>query len=133
LSSPESGSEPEQTTGGANSAHASPAVIVAESVTRSDIATPLSPHIKRLKQRKDGPYFVAPDSVEPLPSDMWSDLNPQTVEKEAAMFPELVEVSPSTDRDNPRPRHAVPQPQRKFLQGIGDAGIKLLTELERGL
>lgn len=133
MHSPESETESDQINeGSSDSASAPPADVFEGSPTRSDIPAPVSPHIKRLKQRKDGPYFVTPDSVEPLPHDMWSDLDAQTVEKEAASFPELIAAS-STDPNDPRPRYAVPQPQREFLQGIGDAGIKLLAELERGL
>lgn len=133
MSSPESGTEPEPTSSDPVGSPTPPAIVAEEPQARNHTPTPVSPHITRLKRRKDGPYFVTPDSVEPLPSDMWSDLDPETVEKEAATFPELVAVSPSTDPDDPRPRNVVPAPQREFLQRLGAAGAGLLTELERGL
>jgi hypothetical protein len=133
MNSPESAAKPDQESGG-QLVEASPQPTPGDiKEQRIDAPTPLSPHIKRLKKRKDGPYYVAPDSVEPLPSGMWSDLSPVTVEKEAAAFPAIVEQSSSENVDGSRPKNAVPEAQRKFLNTGGAAGAALLAELERGL
>jgi hypothetical protein len=89
-------------------------------------------HISRLKRRKDGPYYIAPDSVEPSPSGLWSGLDPDVVETTAKSFPEVA----ATERD---PKTGViktvsiPAPQREILEAGGDAAHQLLKALERGL
>jgi hypothetical protein len=97
-----------------------------------DAPPPRSPHIDRLRGRKDGPYYVAPDSVEPLPSGMWSHLDIRTVEAEAAHFPSP-DLSIDVGTTDSPTRNAVPERHREFLQAGGVAANRLLTELERGL
>ena len=95
-------------------------------------AVPRDSHVDRLRKRKDGPYYVAPDSVEPLPNGMWADLNTDTVEKESRQFPSAAWPSDTGDPEG-LTRNAVPEEHRKFLEGGGPAARDLLRELERGL
>ena len=91
-----------------------------------------SSQIERLRSGGDGPYYIAPDSVEPLPSGMWSSLDPAAVQREADRFPRS--DWPTTPEDSTVfTRNAVPRPQREFLQGRGPAAKRLLEDLERGL
>jgi hypothetical protein len=94
--------------------------------------TTMSPQVARLKERKDGPYYIAPDSVEPAPSGMWSGLDPNKVEAAAAIFPQVqtVERDPETGAVQSIP---VPKPQRDILEAGGTASHLLLRALERGL
>lgn len=108
-------------------------------VSRSETAetdapppVPRSPHIDRLRGRKDGPYYVAPDSVEPLPSGMWADLNIKAVEAEAAHFPSP-KLPSDVETTGSSTRNTIPERQRELLQAGGVAAKRLLAELERGL
>lgn len=101
-----------------------------QSVT--DSSHTVSSHVERLKARKDGPYYIAPDSVEPAPSGMWSGLDPNTAEAAAAVFPQVqaTERDPDTGAVKSIP---VPKPQRDILEAGGNASHILLKALERGL
>lgn len=93
---------------------------------------PRSPHIDRLRGRKDGPYYVAPDSVEPLPSGMWADLNIEAVKAEAAHFPSP-ELPSEVETTESSRRSTIPERHRELLQAGGVAAKRLLAQLERGL
>lgn len=97
-----------------------------EAVTDKPLRPLRSPHADRLRKRKDGPYYIAPDSVEPLPSGMWANLNVEKVNTTAATFP-------STGDGNGEKRGTLPAAQREFLEAGGVAAKRLLRELDRGL
>lgn len=106
-----------------------------ETVSQTDdVVAERSTHRERLRQRKDGPYYVTPDSVEPLPSGMWADLERATVEATAADFPDLVDPTHLSDTGEGAFRHAIPKRNREFLERDGSPEAKrLLAELGRGL
>jgi hypothetical protein len=89
-------------------------------------------HAVRLRGRKDGPYYIAPDSVEPSPSGMWSGLDPKVIEETARNFPQIQESvrDPLSGAITPVP---VPEQHREVLEAGGDAAHNLLRVLERGL
>src|ERR1700742_3857642 len=54
-----------------------------------DVPSFEAPHIIELNKSKDGPYLLAPDSAEPLPSGLWANLDPDKVIREAERLNEL--------------------------------------------
>jgi hypothetical protein len=48
-----------------------------------DVPSFEAPHVRELNASKGGPYYLAPDSAEPLPSGMWANLDPDVVQSEA--------------------------------------------------
>lgn len=89
-----------------------------------DAATiPDSPHVLRLQNSRGGPYYLAPDSAEPLPEGMWAELDPDAVTTEA-------------NRINKRPQRerittALPPEVRGRLSSGGPAAQRLLKQLDR--
>jgi hypothetical protein len=91
----------------------------------AQVKIPESPHVVSLRNSKGGPYYLAPDSAEPLPSGMWSELDPEKVIAEAKrMNTELTQVEHATP---------VPAALRQHLEHGGPAAQKLLETLDRGL
>jgi hypothetical protein len=88
-----------------------------------DIPLPESPHIVRLEQSRGGPYYVAPDSAEPLPSGMWSELDPDEVEGAVSCLQEI--VGDNNSIVGPLPDHL-----REELQSGGPAARRLLEALD---
>jgi hypothetical protein len=54
-----------------------------------DVPSFEAPHVRELNASKGGPYYLAPDSAEPLPSGMWANLDPDAVQSEAERLNEL--------------------------------------------
>jgi hypothetical protein len=92
-----------------------------------EVPIPRSPHLERLKSSKGGPYYLAPDSAEPLPPGMWSGLDPAAVENEMRALNER------GSQGDAEALSGLPSEQRDFLEAGGPAALKLLETLSRGL
>jgi hypothetical protein len=42
------------------------------------------PALERIKHRRDGPYYIAPDSAEPLPNSIWQRIDLSVLEASVA-------------------------------------------------
>lgn len=60
-------------------------------IADEDVPTVESPHVVSLRNSRGGPYYLAPDSAEPLPSGIWADLDPKAVSRESTRIGELLE------------------------------------------
>lgn len=87
------------------------------------VPIPESPHVAQLRSSKGGPYYLAPDSAEPLPEGMWADLDPKTAEAELQRINERYKDRRLTTR--------LPQDMRVHLEQAGPAARRLLATLER--
>jgi hypothetical protein len=88
-----------------------------------DVPTFEAFHVRRLRDSPGGPYYLAPDSAEPLPSGMWKDLDPETVEKESERIDKL--------RGGEEWRVGAVQPGvREFLRADGAIGRRAIQVLE---
>ena len=80
------------------------------------------PYVTLLERSKGGPYYLAPDSAEPLPSGMWSNLDPQAVEQEAQRMTRLL---------GGEWRMGIVEPSlRESLLSDGSAGRRIVEALE---
>lgn len=97
----------------------------AEQRELADSAVPIpdSPHVARLLNSQGGPYYLAPDSAEPLPEGMWADLDPDAVEAEAKRINDRPERERTTTR--------LPEDLRQRLAAGGPAAQMLLRTLDR--
>jgi hypothetical protein len=87
-----------------------------------DVPTFESPHVTRLRNSRGGPYYLTPDSAEPLPSGMWADLDPDAVTAESSRIGGLL--------DSGRWQLGDLDPDlRSFLLGDGAVGRKLIEIL----
>lgn len=95
----------------------------AEAFLEKDVPSFEAPSLRWIHTSSDGPYYLAPDSAPPLPSGMWSELNPATVEKEskriAALFGDQKGQAGFVDKD-----------VREALAGDGDLGAQVVDLLE---
>lgn len=96
----------------------------AEQRELADDAVPIpdSPHVARLLSSQGGPYYLAPDSAEPLPEGMWADLDPDAVEAEAQRINGRPELERTTTR--------LPEDLRQRLATGGPAALMLLQTLD---
>jgi hypothetical protein len=80
------------------------------------------PFVVLLERSKGGPYYLVPDSAEPLPSGMWSRLDPEEVEAEAERMGRLL---------GDEWRMGVVDPSlRDSLMRSGDRGRRIVSALE---
>lgn len=87
------------------------------------VSIPDSPHVARLLSSHGGPYYLAPDSAEPLPEGMWADLDPKAVQAEAERINGLPELERTTSK--------LPEDLRQRLAAGGPAARMLLQTLDR--
>jgi hypothetical protein len=97
----------------------------AEQRALADDAVPIpdSPHVVRLRNSRGGPYYLVPDSAEPLPEGMWADLDADAVTAEATRINER----PLEERETTK----LPSDIRDRLEGGGPAALRLLELLDR--
>ena len=97
----------------------------AEQRELADDAVPIpdSPHVARLVSSKGGPYYLTPDSAEPLPEGMWAELDPDQVVAEA----NRINARPEGERTTTQ----LPEDLRERLAAGGPAAHKLLQTLDR--
>jgi hypothetical protein len=82
-----------------------------------------APHVRLLRKSEGGPYYLAPDSTEPLPSGMWANLNPAAVENEAMRIDKLL--------DNQEWQMGVISPQlRASYLADGELGEEVISVIE---
>jgi hypothetical protein len=107
---------------------AKPEVPGGEELELTDAAVPIpdAPHLVTLKSSRGGPYYLAPDSAEPLPTGMWAELDPEAVMEEADRINKRFDSEDALPLD-------VPSNVRKWLEDGGPASMKLLETLDRGL
>lgn len=87
-----------------------------------DLPTVEPPYVTQLKRSKGGPYYLTPDSAEPLPSGMWSNLDPDTVQEESERMTRLL---------GGEWQMGVVQPAlRESLEGEGPLGRRIIEALE---
>jgi hypothetical protein len=89
----------------------------------SDAAEEPSPD-RAKTHRRDGPYYVAPDSADPPPSGMWATLDPTAVEAEVDRVNTAVAAGTYSMK---RP----PEALCARLESGGPAARKLLASLKR--
>lgn len=74
-------------------------------VRDDEIGTFRAFHLARTPERKEGPYYIAPDSAEPLPDAIWKNLDPAVVEAEVDSLNQLnggkgLEIGGEVDRSS---------------------------------
>ncbi|HET9162790.1 MAG TPA: hypothetical protein VFN89_05000 [Solirubrobacterales bacterium] len=96
-----------------------------EELADEAVPIPDSPHVAHLRNSKGGPYYLAPDSAEPLPSGMWAELDPKAVEEEAERL----------NAEFEREHHSIaelPSEFRERLKAGGPAARSFLGALDPG-
>jgi hypothetical protein len=91
-----------------------------------EIPFPLEPpHITALRQAKGGPYYLAPDSTEPVPPEIWDGIDANSVIKQAERSQKHNEDAGSNA--------PLRRDDRDRLKQGNQAAQLLLTTLDRGL
>ena len=97
--------------------------VVTGGLWEEDLPDVEPPFVAQLKKSKGGPYYLTPDSAEPLPSGMYSKLDPDRVQRGVG-----------TDDSPPRRRvrqMGVVQPAlRESLEAEGPLGRRMIEALE---
>ncbi len=99
---------------------------------------PRPPHEERLRRRGGGPYLIAPDSAEPIPSSIWARIDLDDLDAAVDRANEQLRSELTEDElANPNPPlpigNYLPKESRDLLRNIGgDLANKILGELEVG-
>jgi hypothetical protein len=81
--------------------------------------------VREVHEADDGPYYIAPDSAKPLPSGLWANLDPESVEKAASRIGE------SNNGKGFQPGQISPE-VRRALAREGALGRQVTRLLESG-
>jgi hypothetical protein len=95
-----------------------------------DIDAPIldePPFVTMVRNMEGGPYHIAPDSGEQVPTDFYAKVSKRALRRAA----EFAKDRPG--EVTPEGKAVIPAEERKFLEKTGPAGQKLLETLERGL
>jgi hypothetical protein len=87
------------------------------------------PHVTELRNAEGGPYYLAPDSAEPVPPEIWDGLDDEVVVEQVIETQNHQGDLSATDK---QPMFLLPK-DRTYLKAGGPAAKKLLETLDRGL
>lgn len=99
---------------------------------------PRPPYEERLRKLGGGPYIIAPDSAEPIPTSIWAridldDLDAAVDRMNAQLERELTPVQLASAGPGGPSVDFLPKESRDLLRDIGgDEALKTLAELEVG-